>query len=156
MGTSTNANICFGVAFDEGHEFPWDGEFEGDLQQWWVFGVHEFKRSFELFDAGGNFLSHVDQNDKELLSRYFDEDRQFLKANPVPIEMVNCCSGDYPIYILATPSSIRVAARGDPLEFNPIDLLASEAEAKAMIEFFANHGIEPGREPGWILSSYWG
>lgn len=39
MGVSTNAQICYGILFDEDFEFPWNGgEYGGgfdDLIEWW-------------------------------------------------------------------------------------------------------------------------
>ena len=36
MGVNTDGQICFGIKFEEGDEFPWedvDGDY--DLEEWW-------------------------------------------------------------------------------------------------------------------------
>ena len=36
MGISTDGQICFGVLFEEGYEFPWDcEEYAYDIYIWW-------------------------------------------------------------------------------------------------------------------------
>ena len=37
MGVSTDGQICFGIAFEECTEFPWDSEeYDGDIDAWWL------------------------------------------------------------------------------------------------------------------------
>lgn len=42
MTTSTNAELCFGIEFDEGYEFPWDEEWE-DIEDWWIYEICQFE-----------------------------------------------------------------------------------------------------------------
>lgn len=32
MSTSTNGEICYGILFEEGYEFPWN---DGEMIEWW-------------------------------------------------------------------------------------------------------------------------
>lgn len=155
MGVSTNGQICYGVAFDEGHEFPWSGEHDGDIDAWWLYGVHGFKHSFVLFDAFGKYLNGREPS-REECSRYFAESREFVAAHPLPVALVNYCSGDCPMYALAVPRTILTARRGYPTEFDPAALTISDAEREALLKFCAEHGIDLPQEPAWLLTSYWG
>ena len=155
MGTSTDGQICYGVAFDDGHEFPWDVEHEGDVDEWWIAGVHGFKHSFELFDETGNYLNNQKPPEAEI-SRYFAEKRAFAKTRPLPVELVNYCSGECPMYALAVPRTVMTARRGDPTSFDPAALTVTDAEREALLKFCADYEIELSGEPTWLLTSYWG
>ena len=120
MGVSTDGQICFGILFDEGFEFPWDSnEFEGDIEGWWTFDVLEFRHSFEIFTPEGEYLGG-ERPPEERITEYFRERREFTERNPeLPVELVNCCSGDCPMYILAIPKTCYSASRGYPEELDP-------------------------------------
>ena len=113
MGTSTNGQICYGVAFEDGYEFPWDADYDGDIDAWWIYEVHGFKHSVEIFDTAGCYLNGREPSPDEV-SRYFKEIRDFSEAHPLPVKLVNYCSGDCPMYALAVPSSFIRAGRGCP------------------------------------------
>jgi len=157
MTTSTDGQICFGVLFDEGTEFPWGAaEFDGDIDNWWVEGVHGFKHSFELYDERGGYLGGSEPS-AELLDRYYGEKREFEKAlPPLPVRLVNVCHIDYPQYILAIPRTVKKAHRGYPVKFEPSELSVSDAERVALLDFLAKYGLVSESEPEWYLSSYWG
>lgn len=36
MGISTDGEICYGIIFEDGYEFPWDIDHEGDPEMWWI------------------------------------------------------------------------------------------------------------------------
>lgn len=152
MGTSTNGQICYGVAFEEGFEFPWG---DGEIEDWWAYTVHGFKHSFELFDGDGNYLNGSKPS-KDDVSRYFEERRAFDAAHQLPVELVNYCSGDYPMYALAIPSTVRKASRGNPTVIDPTTLAVSATEHEALLKFMADHAIEASDSPAWLLTSYWG
>ena len=155
MGTSTNGQICYGVAFEEGYEFPWDVERDGDIDEWWLYEVHGFKHSFEIYGADGNHLNGREPS-REDVSRYFRESRGFAESHPMPVKLVNYCSGDCPMYALAVPSSFIRAGRGCPRGFDPALMAVTDAERDALLKFFADHGIEAPSDPKWLLTSYWG
>jgi hypothetical protein len=154
MGVSTNGEIFYGVVFEEDYEFPWDKEHDGDIDAWWLYGVHGFKHSFELYDAMGNCLNGREPSSEES-GRYFDESRAFVEAHPLPVELVNYCSGDYPMYALAVPGTVITARRGYPAEFDPATLTVKMEQVDALREFCADHEIEFPKEPAWLLTSCW-
>lgn len=155
MGTSTDGQICYGIAFDEDYEFPWDAERDHEIESWWIYRVHGFKHSTELFDSSGNYLNGREPS-REEVSKYFAESRAFKDAHPVPVVLINYCSAEYPMYILAAPGTVHVARRGFPAEFNPADLVVSHEARAALLQFCTDHGIPVHEDPKWLLSSYWG
>lgn len=169
MGVSTDGQICFGIKFEEGHEFPWDGEqWGGDIEDWWTRGVCGYKNPFEIFDASGNYLPHIElikgkyQFDhpkprEEVTNAYYDPLFAFQKSHPVPVKIVNYCSSDYPMYMLAVPETCKENSRGFPEEFDPAALTVTDEQRQALLDFCKTHGIDIGEEtPKWWLSSYWG
>lgn len=157
MGQSTDGEISYGILFDEDTEFPWNAEqFENDIDNWWVEGVHGFKHSFEMFDEQGAWLPGFER-DKAAHDRYYGERRAFEKAlPPLPVELVNVCHIDHPQYVLAVRGTVKTANRGYPKKFAPAELVVSDEQRAALLGFCAEHGIEPADEPSWWLSSYWG
>lgn len=151
MGTSTNGQLCYGVAFEEDFEFPWGD----DIEDWWVYTVHKFKHSFELFDSAGNYLNGREPSRDEN-ARYWQERRDFEALHPLPVEVVNYCSGDYPMYLLAVPGTVRVARRGFAEPIDPSSLVVSDEDRDRLMGFLNDHGIDVPSPPGWLLTSYWG
>ena len=155
MGTSTNGQISFGIVFEEEFEFPWDKEFEGDIEQWWLLDVCKYKPPFELFDETGNYINGIEPS-KDQVSAYFDSEREFLDAHRCPAELLNYCSADSPMYALVIPSTVVTARRGDPVLLDLKGLVVDDFERQALLDFCARHNIECAEVPHWILSSYWG
>lgn len=134
MGVSTDGQLSFGVVFDEGYEFPWDAEpFNGNLDDWWL-----------------SITGFVSDTDSEYYSRRF----AWLKANPVPVVQVNYCSGEYPLYLLATKHFRN--CRGTPESIDIESLGDIEDERKKLLAFLEAHRIKCDSEPKWWLTSYWG
>lgn len=157
MSVSTDGQICFGVLLDEDAELPWDNEeYDHDIETWWTYKILGFKHSFELFDERGRWIEP--RQSKEVENRYFQELIDFKKSHEeVPYELVNCCSGDYPMYILAIKRTCMTASRGSPEKFNPSELeLVSQEEDADLMEFCKKYEIETTEESSWYLSSYWG
>jgi len=155
MGQSTDGQICFGVLLDEATDLPWDNDIDaGDLEMWWM-RMQGYRPLFTLWDETGNYVNGV-RPPEEKLKEYYDHKHAFEETHPVPFALVNYCSQNYPLYILAIASSERVANRGYPKSFNPADLNVSQDEINNLLKFCADHGIEYNNEPGWWLSSYWG
>ena len=150
MGVSTDGQICYGIAFEEDFAFPW-----GDnLEEWWTYKVHGFKHSLELFDADGSYLNGRKPTAAET-ERYYGERRAFNATIPLPVQLVNYCSGDYPMYALAVPSTVLTASRGNPTVFEPSALTVTRSEKDALLKFLADHNIEAPSEPAWLLTSLW-
>lgn len=132
MGTSSDANLFFGVIFNEGFEFPWGEE---DITHWW-----RLQNGFTENDPRINWS--------------FQQRREWDEQNPLPVELVNYCSLDYPIIALAVADTVITAHRGYPkkVQFDPVD----SEKIIAFMSFCARFGIELPHEPAWILSSYLG
>lgn len=153
MGVSTDGQICFGIVFEEGTEFPW----EGDIEDWWLREVKKFRNTRELYNEDGGYLNGVVPTEDEI-GDYYQERREFMKNNPCPVSLVNYCSGDYPTYILAVPSSVKVCSRGFPTKLRVEDFVVTEKQIQSLKDFCSEHGLQvgPDEEPAWWLSSYWG
>lgn len=164
MSTSTDGEISFGIRFDEGFEFPWgqecdDGEvshdFGGDIEAWWRV-MNGFSIKDSPYDSEGNYNPGFTEKDPRIAA-YFERQREWDDAHPLPVQLVNYQSGDCAAYILAVPQSVITAYRGYPVELNISELKTNEAARKVLIDFCERFGIDCGEEtPKWWLSSYWG
>jgi len=146
MGESTDGQLCCGIMFEDYFEFPWDDE-NVELDEWWR-EVNNCQVE-SPFTEWGYKPGVTDSGD------YWDQLRQWDKENPIPVELVNYCSGDCPAWILAVPSSVRSCSRGDPLKFDPTDLIVTLGEVRKLLKFCEQFKIK-ATEPAWYLSSYWG
>lgn len=163
MTVSTDGQICYGIRFEEGFVFPWSDEDEnGDPtgwdgeEDWWLKGALGWKPTVQVYDEEGQYLPGFNDKSPETKA-HFDEYYAFLKAHPFPVAVVNYCSGDYPMYILAVPSSCKSNGRGFPEVFDPADLTVTAEERQTLLDFCNKYGIDIGDEaPRWWLSSYWG
>ena len=155
MGVSTNGQICFGVEFEEDYEFPWDAEeFGGDEDDWWL-KVSGFKQSFKIYTEDG--MDYLPEVTNEMKKAYFQEERDFKEAHDsAPVELVNTCSGDYPMYILAIPCTIFSASRGYPVAFELRDLEVNIGDVIALEKFCNEYNLEGLGKAKWFLSSYMG
>jgi len=152
MGLSTNGEISYGVLFDEGYEFPWGDK---DIDDWWL-DVNGFKHSFEIFDEHGEYLNGVRPSD-DVIDKWFEEKEDFKKTiPPLPVEMVNYCSGDYPMYILAIPGTVQTANRGYPTKVSPGDMMISDSSLNSFREFITRFELKPSDTENWYLTSYMG
>lgn len=158
MSTSTNGQLSFGLIFDEGFEFPWrdedgDGDEDDFIRAWW----HK-KNSYEdptrgLYDPDGNCVEP--EPSQEEISKMYRERNEWEKAHPIPIQVVNYCSCDCPMLMLATRHFS--ARRGCPEEIDIQELAAIDTteDRRILLDFLAEHGIECEGEPQWFLSSLW-
>jgi hypothetical protein len=160
MGVSTDAQISFGILFkEEEAEFPWHGEkYDWDIEEWWR-DERGYKPPFEIWEESS--AEHKKGITPAQKSEYYKHRKEWLQQNPVPATEVNYCSGEFPMYILAVPSTVLTAYRGHPVELVPAQLIyppkASVVELRAFYAFiekyFPEH-LSPG--PNWRLTSYWG
>lgn len=164
MGRSVTASICFGVVFEEGQYWPWspeemdDMDYEdapdwyGDVEEWWrhTNNYEELSGIYNEWDTYPN----VSEADKE---KYWAHHRQWLENNPLPVEEVNYCHGDYPMYILAIPRTVTTAYQGNPKRVPQDVLELSETEIQNFLDFFDQHGLQyEESQIGWWLSGYYG
>lgn len=155
MGVSTDGQICYGVMFDEDFEFPWlCEEFSGDEDEWWLVASGYKYDGPELFKDGW-YIEGLNQDSPEVRA-YFASRATWREAHPMPVRTVNYCSYEYPMYIIATPSSFKRALRGYAEKFAPSELVPNSDEVEALIKFCREYlGIEDA-QPEWYLSSLWG
>lgn len=152
MGVTTNGQICFGILLEEGAELPWD---DAEVQEWWR-KVRGFKNPHEdPFDGAGDYKPGFSYKDPRITT-YYDAQAAWDKTNPAPVELVNCCSGDYPIWIIAHPGTVTTANRGFPTALSENALVLPPASAEVLAAFCTQYGIEFEGEARWYLSSYWG
>jgi hypothetical protein len=153
MGQSTDGQICYGILFDEGFEFPWGDK---DIDDFWLEDVLGFKHSIVLFDSDGEYLNGVEPT-REQTSAYFKEKSDFEDAHrKCPFKLVNYCSVDCPEYIIAINSTVLTANRGYPIKFDPNILKVTNEQIESLIDFCHKCGIICDSEPFWYLSSYLG
>lgn len=101
MSISTDGILCYGILCEEYSKFPWDEHVDngdvlyGDIEDWWL-----VEQGFE-------------EKENEDYSNTYDRKQKFLEEYPLPVEIVNVCHIDNPIYILAVPSTVKRAYRGD-------------------------------------------
>lgn len=157
MSVSTNAYLCYGIVFPEEYEFPWDAEpYHGDIDEWWLWEAIKFKPTVEVFTPEGNYLEGMNEK-HPLVEQYYEEQDALIASNPLPVELVNYCSASYPQYILAAPSTIKVARRGNPTTISSEYLDVPEKAYRDLLAFVILHKLTfNGMNPGWVLASYWG
>ena len=155
MGMSTDGQICYGIIFEEGFEFPWDvEEYDNNIENWWRH-VNNFKPAKEIYTDEGEKIEGIT---KEEVDQYWEEILKWDKENPVPVEVVNYCSYDFPMYILAIQGTVTTNSRGYPqeLDFNKLTLSIEPQNYKKFIEFIRQWFpdlSEEERRPKWWLSS---
>jgi hypothetical protein len=151
MGETVSGQIAYGVLFEEGYEFPWEGEENDGLENWWV-RENGFKPSKELYDDQGEWLDGVEASDEDV-DAYHEEKSLFLAAHLLPVEFLNTCDSNNPIYMLAVPSTTMEASRGNPKEFRPEELVFTKPEGEALLDFCSKYGLTFESGPGWFLTS---
>jgi len=156
MTVSTDGQICYGILFGEDVKFPWDTEeWQDDIEEWWTYEVCGYKNPFELYDDDGNYLDDIWATE-EKIDEYYDRKFKFQETHPLPVSLVNYCSGDFPLYILTLPQTIKIAKRGYPEILNSQNFVVSKEEKDSLLSFCFKHGIAISSDPQWYLSSYWG
>lgn len=153
MGVSTDGQICYGIQLEEDAELPWDETHDGDIDEWWL-EASGWVDIYKPWTAEGNYAPGWTEADPRFAAYYADR-KAWVEAHPLPVEMVNCCSGDYPMWIAAVPGTSYSASRGYPEKFFPHELMIPGDALDALREFLERYDIETDGEPAWYLSSYW-
>lgn len=126
MGVSTDGQICYGWIFEEDYKFPWKNYEE---EEWWAH-QHGFKKI-------GDYIKL----------------QKWLKENPLPFDVINYCSNEAPMFILAVPGTVLIARRGFPEQIH--DLLFEISKKTHLQNFIKQYNLEPEEGPAWYLSSFW-
>ena len=155
---ATIGQICYGILLDEEIELPWNDEkYDDGISDWWLYTVKGYESPFEMFDDDGEYIGGEDRWPIHKVRHYFEHFRLFSRENPIPVELINVCSHDFPIYIIALTDTRLVARRGTPTPFDPAKLeTVSLGQKEALIKFCDDYEIEYDGEPRWYLSSHWG
>ena len=153
MGVSTDGIICFGVHVGEELPEAMDG-LGGDEEEWWL-SHNSYNPPFEMFTEDGDWIGGKKWSD-EKVSEYYDHRRAWLKQNPIPFEMINCCSDDCPDWIIAVHGASVWCHRGYPKEIrkHTVSEEGHEDAIKMLKAFLEEIGCDG--ELKWWLASYWG
>ena len=158
MSISSDAQISYGVLIEEegmDDMLPWIREGREALESWWLRETG-FEHSFEIYNGKGGYVNEMKPADN-IIDKYYEEEDRWMKKHPLPLEEVNYCSSDTPMYILAVPNTLVTANRGYPTVLN-LDTFSvdMEQQKKQLLDFCENYNIKYIKGPGWFLSSYWG
>ena len=126
----------------------------GDISQ---FGFGSFAE-FLCIDEKALALKPDTMKFEEDPDNYFEEQGKFLKVHPIPVDLVNYCSDECPMFILAVPRTVLLANRGYPQIFDPDDIVRiTPGEHASIIRFCKKYDIDMDNEyPNWHLSSSMG
>jgi len=153
MGVSTDGVICYGVYVEE--DLPFDQEKHDDEEEWWRH--HKgYKRPFEMFTEDGQWIGG-EEWPEEKCDEYFEHQREWDEANPMPFELVNVCSADCPMWVIAVPTMKTTACRGYPVVIDQ-GTLSTRGFSEEIERFreFLKEAFDITEEPKWFLGSYWG
>jgi len=148
MSVTTNAIIAYGISLDEDQEIPWETGDDTEVEEWWL-KVNGYEPPFKMFDEHGMWINGVEPP-QEKQDVYWNHRRAALEANPLPVEIVLHCSGDYRMYIVAVPGTVTEAYRGYPVA---ISVIRPPTEmSKPVMDFCERFGLK-GDGPDWWLAS---
>lgn len=137
MGQSAYASVGFGALLEEGDSLPWESdEFEGDEAEWW-------RRQCGWRDE---FIYSPIQAEN---AAYFERQRAFDDANPLPVVVTWRGWGDYRETVLCVPGSVQsVEYDGD---FDVSRVIDFDEDATAFLAFCERYGIKLRHRPRWLL-----
>lgn len=164
MGQSTNGIVAFGYDLGAG-EGGWKveqvGEY-GDLKVPWYDSDADEASDDENEDADGStavgrLYGVLYESIPDAPEVKWSWDRETAVKERLGVWLESYCSGDYPMYILATYET--TVYRGDT---KLLDMAALEARRAAegwdekLAHALSVLGLTPTQEqPGWLLASYW-
>jgi len=156
MSTSTDGQICYGIVFPEGYQFPWDDEtFCGDLSEWWLF---ESGWNFSgpcPWDESGDYAPGFSREDPRI-NVWYESRRLWLAGHPCPVIAINYQSAECPAWILAIPSTLTIAHRGYPKRIESQTITINSDHHRLFFDFIEKYNLQGEESPDWYLSSYWG
>ena len=159
MSISSDGQLCYGIAFEIDYEFPWLNEkWEGELEDWWFKGICKYKPLFEIWNNQGEYIDGIKPSEQKI-KKYYKNYNKFKKDNPMPVDVVQHCSYNYPMYIIAVPGTYQNNCRGDVTEIKIRDI--SKKEEQNVIDFCEKYCKNeydkfPKMELKWLLTSMYG
>jgi hypothetical protein len=154
MSVSSDGILTYGYALEEDAYVPWNDEkYNNDFDVWWM-QVNGYKPPHDLYDENGGYRPEITMKEKNENREYR---KQFHDDHPQPIQLVQHCSYEYPMYIIAAKETTTLASRGYPrmIELELLTL-ASNGQADILKEFCDEYDIEVKGEPAWWLASMYG
>lgn len=128
----------------------------GDGIEYWWKSVKGYKAPYEIYDEHGEYKDGV-KPEESVFREYYDHRHDWEEKNPLPVKLVNYCSLECPMYILAVPNSLITANRGCPTSLSKKEFELSNDEIQVLIDFCQDYNIECDiSEMTWHLSSYCG
>jgi hypothetical protein len=131
MGVSTNAILAFGFDLGELNEHDW--------QEALAVKLDDYDDDIEAF--------LLDQYGVEL------QRGEKLCRNKVPVDIIQHCSYECPMYFLSIRGTQQTARRGYPTDIGLCKPMAPD-RVQALRDFCAKHSI-PWQEPSWYIFSMW-
>ena len=151
MSVSSDGQICWGVKLDEDEGLPWELS-SHDFETWWLYECG-YEPLFPLYDEKGDYLPGPEPS-KVQIHEYYTHQSEFESAHPCPVELVNYCSYDYPMYIVAVSRTFLSCSRGYPEEI--VVLIPPLSEEKGKLIKFMDTYFGEYEDPKWWLSSLYG
>ena len=137
MGQSTDAIVAFGFPLNEEDKVPWAG-YE-DFETWWA-EVNGVKEPTEPY---------IKEN-IPLYTSYWE--KKYALERACPVELIQHCSGDYPMYFVSIRGTNQRVYRGSPEVLRT--RIMGQDEVNILTDFCAKHSI-PQTLPAWYLFSDW-
>ena len=152
MSSSVYAKLNFGVIFDEDFEFPWDDDKYDNIENWWC-EVNDYKNpNFNPYTEDKEYKPGVTREDPRI-DTWFQHQTDWLKANPIPIELVNYCRDSCQMFMLAVPEVGAEATRGNPKFVDFTLLVVTDEQKNDLLNFLKKYEIEYDSSPEWYLTA---
>jgi hypothetical protein len=158
MGRNVTAKIVYGYELGE-VSLPWDTYSE---DPWWR-KIKGFKPSVVIYDENDDYINGI-RPPQELIDLYFKERKDWEKANPLPIEVINAGGGEFIYTVIALRSPIVRAEWGSPQDFDFQKIMndVNDYDRDTMIKFckeylapFKDLDVEVDWDnPKWLLCAY--
>jgi len=151
MGSSANANICYGIKIRR-DSLPWKDRY---IKDWWIWDICKYVPTFKIYDDTGNYINGI-KPEKSKIDLYYKIKKEFEKLHPIPVEIV--CYGslmydDGTEYIIAVKDTRNYADWSNVTEIP--SLIANENNVQLFKEFCKTY-LNIDAEPKWLLSACYG
>lgn len=144
MGCNLNGQIHFGVAFEEYFEFPWGY----DIDEWWA-KIHNYVPLHQPYTPQGGYAEGWSRDDPRI-KEYYQHQRDWFKANPLPVVLEYCGTGDCSSTIIALPNK-GLSVDWEATSFDPASLVVTDEEIQSIKGFLAKYEIDHDEDPAWLL-----
>ena len=144
MGQSTNAYLAFGIDLGDNDEIEWPAALQGDDG-----GEYPDLDSYIAEKAGLKKPPHADYAKPEW-GAYFTAKREAVEA--FPFDLMQHCSGNYPMWVLGFRDTRQSAYRGDT---TVVTMREIKPEEIAALKAFCGELGLPWSEPDWRIFSLW-